>query len=48
MVVRSALTLSVRGYTLASESDVCRRQIMTTKVDPSALRVKIFIMAVDP
>ena len=27
---------------------VCRRQILTTKVDPRTVRVKIFLMAVDP
>ena len=31
-----------------SESDVCRRQILTSKVDPRAVSVKIFIMFVDP
>ena len=30
-----------------SESDVCRRQILTTEVDPRTLRVNIFLMAVD-
>ena len=34
------LTLTVRGS--------CRRQILTTKVDPRTVRVKIFLMAVDP
>ena len=29
-----ALTLSARGPTLASESDVCRRQILTLKSIP--------------
>ena len=32
----------------SSESDVCRRQILTTKVDHRTVRVKIFLMAVDP
>ena len=31
-----------------SESDVYRRQIMTTKVDPNTVRVKIVILIVDP
>ena len=31
-----------------TESDVCRRQIQMTKVDPRTVRVKIFLMAVDP
>ena len=31
-----------------SESDVCRRQILATKVDPRTVRVEIFLMAVDP
>ena len=28
--------------------DFCRRQIMTTKVDPRAVRVKICLMSADP
>ena len=32
----------------SSESDVCRRQILTTKVDPRTVRVQIFLLAVDP
>ena len=32
----------------SSESDACRRQILTSKVDPHTVRVKIFLMAVDP
>ena len=40
------LTLAVRGSSL--ESDVCRRQILTSKVGPLTGGVKIFIMAVDP
>ena len=35
-----------RLYT--SESDVCRRQILTYKDDPRTERMKIFIIAVDP
>ena len=31
-----------------TESDVCRRQILMCKVDPRTVRVKTFIMAVDP
>ena len=31
----------------SSEYDVCRRQILTTKVDPRTVRVKLFLMAVD-
>ena len=34
-------TLSVRGSTWTSESDVCRRQILTCKVDPCAVRVNV-------
>ena len=30
------------------ESDVCRRQIMTTKVNPRTVRVTIYVMTVDP
>ena len=54
MNIFSALTLTARGSTLvvwiwrSSESDVCRRQIQTTKVYPRTVRVKIFLMAVDP
>ena len=33
-------TLSVRGLTLDSESDVYRSQILTSKIDPRAERVK--------
>ena len=36
--------LITRALTL-TESDVCRRQILTTKVGPGTVRVKIFIMA---
>ena len=32
----------------SSESDVCRRHILTTKVDPRAVRYKIFLLTVDP
>ena len=35
-----------RLYT--SESDVCRRQILTYKDGPRTERVEIFIMTVDP
>ena len=31
-----------------SESDVCRRKILTSKVDPCIERLNIFIIAVDP
>ena len=31
-----------------TESDVCRRQILTSKVGPRAVRLNIFIMVVDP
>ena len=43
-------TLTSRGMDRlqSSESDVCRRQILQTKVDPHTVRVKIFTMAVDP
>ena len=36
--------LTARGSTLVV---VCRRQILTTKVYPRTVRVKIFLMAVD-
>ena len=32
----------------SSESDICRRQILTSKVDPRIVGVRIFIMVVDP
>ena len=35
--IRNIFSLSVRGSTL--ESEVCRRQILTTKVDPRAVSV---------
>ena len=31
----------------SSKSDVCRRQILTSKVNPRTVRVKIFITAVE-
>ena len=31
-----------------SAGTVCRRQILTTKVGPGPVRVKIFLMALDP
>ena len=37
-----------RGDRLLSESDVCRRQILTTKVDSCTVRVEIFLKAVEP
>ena len=44
---RGCLTLTVRGSPLVVETDVCRRQTLTTKVDPRTVRVKIFLMAED-
>ena len=41
-------TPAVNPYSAEIESDVYRRQILTTKVDPRTIRVKIFLMAVDP
>ena len=45
----------VRGHTSAhepglceSESDVCRRQILTSKVGPRTEKMKLFCMVVDP
>ena len=32
----------------AVTNPICRRQILTIKVDPGAVSVKIFIMSVDP
>ena len=42
------LTLSARGPSYTSESDVCRRQILTYKDSPRAERIIIFLMAADP
>ena len=42
------LTLTVLRSTLASESDVYRRQILMSKGDPRTVKVKIFLIAVDP
>ena len=40
----SAGTVFIR----TTESDVCRRQILTYKDDPRTESIKIFLMAVDP
>ena len=40
---REGLTLIARGSTLDY-----RRQILTTNVDPRTVRLKIFLIAVDP
>ena len=40
----NSLTLRVMG----SQSDVCRRQILTTEVDPETVSKNFFIMVVDP
>ena len=40
--------INFRRQNPSVESDVCRRQILTSKVDPRTVRVKLFIMAVDP
>ena len=42
------LTLAARGSTLIAESAVSRRQILTSNVDLCTVRVKIFIMGVEP
>ena len=44
----SSLSLTARGSTLKSESDVCIRHIPTSKVNPRTESVKIYLMAVDP
>ena len=44
----AGIDFSRQNLTSVDESDVCRRQIVTTKVDPRTVRVNIFIMAVDP
>ena len=50
---KEGLTLTARGSTLVLwtsdfDANVCGRQILTPKVDSSTVRVKIFIMVVDP
>ena len=42
------LTLTARDRLQSSEPDVCGRQILTTKVNPRTVRIKIFLLAVDP
>ena len=37
----AVLLLQCGGRLYLSESDVCRRQILTTKVDPRTVRVKL-------
>ena len=44
----AGIDLSRQNLTSTAESDVCRRQILTTKVDPCTVRVKQFVMIVDP
>ena len=39
MAIINMFTLTVRGSTLVVRIDICRRQILTTKVDPHAVRV---------
>ena len=41
-VIRSALTLSARDRLYTSESDVCRRQILTYKDGPGLKELKYF------
>ena len=36
------------GHLYTSESDVCRRQILTYKDGPRTERIKIFLMVVSP
>ena len=40
--------LQRRGQLYSSESDVNRREIPTTKVDLRTVKLKIFLMALDP
>ena len=42
------LILTARGRLYTSESDVCRRQILTYKDGPRAEKNTIFLVAVDP
>ena len=43
-VGKKGLILTARGSTL----DVCRRQILTSKVNPRTVRVQLCIMTIDP
>ena len=40
IMIKNICTLTVRGSNLESESDVYRRQILTTKVAPRAVKFK--------
>ena len=45
------LTLTARGSIVdvyRRQNPICRRQILTSIVDPRSVRLKIFIMTVDP
>ena len=44
----TCVTLNPYSVGTASDSDVCRRQILKSKVGPRAVRLNIFIMVVDP
>ena len=48
LLLQIILTLSARGPSLYSESDVCWRHILTYKDNPGAERIKIFQMVMDP
>ena len=43
-MVQKKIYFIVVGVTLT----VCRRQILSTKVDPRTVRAQIFLLAVDP
>ena len=43
---KKSLTLTVRGSTLVVK--ICRRQILTSKVYHRTVRIKIFLVVVDP
>ena len=44
----SCVTLTARVSTLVDRIWRYRRQILSTKIDPRAVRVNIFLVAVDP
>ena len=45
---RNSTFLAAKTVKAESESDVCRRQILTSEVDPHPVTVNIFLMVVDP
>ena len=42
------LPLNITSFSAGTESDVCRRQILTSEDGPRTERIEIFIMVIDP